>query len=344
MRRKLAQHWGAVVTAAVAGALMAAPAALAQGYGAPEWAKVLLATDMQPTLTAPAGGLSARLTITQAEGGVARVIRYSSGEDGARIGLLRFTGHPRNGWSQWGPDAPVPIKPSAAAQAEIDRLLRAAVRSTAVMGESRMMAAPTCVTGVLAYLEIAEGSAQSAFERRCIAEGAAAAAIAEMSRVVGSEDEEALYVAGITELTEADKAFARLAQERGAPAAFARFVHEDAVIFVAGQEPFQGEAGVRQRFARWPAGTRLEWAPERAEVAARGDMGWTWGRGMVTAPDGRRTPTQYLTVWRRNEAGEWRFISDMGVEGPPVAPVIAPTPVPSAAPTPPAPRGGDLRR
>jgi ketosteroid isomerase-like protein len=194
----------------------------------------------------------------------------------------------------------------------------------------------------LAFLEISDGGAQAAFERRCVTEGPAAAAIAAISTAAGSQTEEELRAAGIEELMNADRAFNALAQSRGAPAAFVEFAHDDVVLFRQGFPPYRGKDGVRARFAGWPAGAKLSWAPEAAEVSARGDMGWIWGRGDYVAPDGKRSTSLYVSVWRRDLDGAWRYVTDLGVDGPAALPASPAPPPPPAAPAPP--KGSDLRR
>lgn len=333
-------------------ALSAPASAQSFATGQPEWVRVLLAADMHPSAVAPnptpapAGGVAARLTILPPEGGVARVIRYTSAASGARLSVLRFTGHLRTGWSQWGADQAVPVTVDASAAAELDRLLRGALSAARFGGEPRQSGAPTCASGVLGYLEASDGTTTTTFERRCILDGQAGGAIAALSKAAGSEDEEALHEAGLKELMDADRAFFAAAQDKGVPGAFVDFAHEEATLFFPGREPFVGKAGVRERFSRWPAGAKLTWTPEGAEIAARGDMGWTWGRGVYIAPDGKQFPSLYTTVWRRDFDGNWRFVSNMGIDGPAAASPASP-PAPSPPPAaPPAPiRPGDgLRR
>jgi ketosteroid isomerase-like protein len=327
--------------AALYAAALSGPALGQQYGGAPEWARVLLAADMDPAAgkpnptPAPTAGVAARLTIVPAEGGVARVIRYSSGTEApGRMTLLRFTGHPRVGWSMWGADVATRLRTDAVGGAEIDRLLRAAARAGAVSGEPRQTGPTACTSGDYVYLEVSDGVTQTAYERRCSSEGAVALAARVLSRAAGSEDEESLHAAGVKELMDADRAFAARVQEVGISTGFVEFAHEDVVIFAPGREPYRGKSGVRERFARLPAGTKLTWAPVSAEIAARGDMGWTWGRGVFTLPDGTSTTSLYVSVWRRDFEGAWRYVMDMGVDGPPI----------SAAPTPGQPKGADLRR
>jgi ketosteroid isomerase-like protein len=116
-----------------------------------------------------------------------------------------------------------------------------------------------------------------------------------------------------------------VAQADGVPAAFHAFAHDDVVLFRPGHEPYRGKEGVRARFADWPAGGKLIWAPDAAEISARGDMGWTWGRGVFVLPGAEPSPSLYVSVWRRDLDGAWRYVTDIGITGPkPSAPGVSP--------------------
>jgi ketosteroid isomerase-like protein len=59
---------------------------------------------------------------------------------------------------------------------------------------------------------------------------------------------------------------------------------------------------------------RLVWHPVMADVAQSGELGyttgpWTLGTATQTAAAG-----EYVTVWRKQPDGEWKFALDMGVE------------------------------
>ncbi len=59
----------------------------------------------------------------------------------------------------------------------------------------------------------------------------------------------------------------------------------------------------------------LTWEPLHAEVAASGDLGYTWGeyRLSVSTSEGPRTIVgKYATIWRREPEGGWRVVMDTG--------------------------------
>ena len=301
--------------AAVGGlALMFCTSALAQNLSlrAPAWAQALLAADVTPTtggralIVAEDVPLSVRVTIAPSRGGVARVIRYDLRGDTGSLYVRRFTGHPATGWWLWGGDAPRITEVTPAQRTEIANLARAASGVAGQVGG----AAEVCPNGEQAYLEIAVEGRASSLSRACVANTDAGGRLAlRMSELAGSRTEEELATAAVSELMAADRAFAAKAQADGVPAAFTEYAAEDALI-VTSREIISGRAGVTASYADWPAGARLEWAPEQGRVSARGDMGWTWGNSVYTAPDGARTTGRYVSVWTRDYEGNWRYAFD----------------------------------
>lgn len=279
---------------------------------APAWAQSLLAADVTPTtggralIVAEDAPLSVRVTIAPARGGVARVIRYDLRGDTGSLYVRRFTGHPSTGWWLWGGDAPRVSQVTAAQRTEIANLARAAA---SVVGQAGGLS-ETCPNGEQAYLEIAvEGRAQ-ALSRACVANSDAGGRLAvRLSELAGSRTEEELAAAAVAELMDADRAFAAKARTDGVAAAFAEFAASDALI-VTSRDIASGREGVAARYADWPEGDRLEWAPETARVSARGDMGWTWGNAVHIAADGTRTPGRYVSIWTRDYEGNWRYAFD----------------------------------
>lgn len=297
-------------------ALLAIAPAAAQNLSlrAPTWAAPLLATDIIPTT----GGRAAlqgegvttavRVTIAPIRGGVARVIRFETNATGSILAVRRFTGHPSTGWWLWGPDTPRVSNLTTAQSAELNTLARAAVGAGA-SGDT------ACPSGEQAFIEVfVEGQATS-LSRACIANTDPGGQLAlRLSDLAGSRDEQELAEAAVSELMAADRAFAAKAHADGVPAAFAAYASDDAIM-LSRANITTGHAAVVSRFANWPQGARLEWAPETGRVSARGDMGWTWGNSTRIAADGTRTQGRYISVWTRDDiTGAWKFAFDAGVE------------------------------
>jgi ketosteroid isomerase-like protein len=111
-----------------------------------------------------------------------------------------------------------------------------------------------------------------------------------------------------------DQSFSDLASAIGTGEAFARFVAPDGAGF-GGFAPFSyGAAELAASYGPYVAGA-LVWSPEAGEAAASGDFAFTSGGFQVRDPGPGGTWTvigagKYLTIWRRQPNGPWRFVMD----------------------------------
>lgn len=134
----------------------------------------------------------------------------------------------------------------------------------------------------------------------------------------------------VASLVEAERAFSRASESQGTRAAFLEFLARDAVVFRPA--PVAG----RPVYERMPAGDPavLTWAPEAAEVAASGELGYTTGPYAVR-PSREAAPSsfgRYVSVWAREPDGTWKVLIDAGVRhDPPPAAAAAPPEVASPA-------------
>lgn len=122
------------------------------------------------------------------------------------------------------------------------------------------------------------------------------------------------------EIQAADRAFAQLSVSTGMTAAFSNYAATDAVIYRDRMHPIQGPDNIRSLFTPTPAGT-LSWEPTRVEVAATGDLGYSLGEYTYTYADslgGSQTSRgYYVTIWRKQVDGTWRYVFDTGITAPP---------------------------
>lgn len=126
----------------------------------------------------------------------------------------------------------------------------------------------------------------------------------------------------------ADRAFAARAQVVSPAQAFREFMDgEEGLLFGTGGEPAKGgEAIYRLMGGDAPPKVRMEWTPKSAWGAASGDFAVTVGDWTRTWLDGSRGPLtgNYVTVWRKTQAG-WKGLIDIGeVDAPAKPPAPAP--------------------
>ena len=108
------------------------------------------------------------------------------------------------------------------------------------------------------------------------------------------------------QIMQADRDFAAMAQAQNVAAAFGVWAAPDGALL--GGE--YGPDAIRAAFAG--GGGTLEWAPVAGGMAGSGDLGYTVGTGVRRGQDGQVGYTKYLSVWRRQPNGEWRWVVDGG--------------------------------
>ena len=122
-------------------------------------------------------------------------------------------------------------------------------------------------------------------------------------------------------LLKTDSAFNKLSVEKGFVEAFLAYMADSAVLFPNGSNPISGRENIRKHFSEGSAGDVLTWKPLKAEVASSIDLGYTYGTSAYrsTGKDGRLAIHygKYVTVWRKQADGSWKFILDIGNSSPP---------------------------
>ena len=123
-----------------------------------------------------------------------------------------------------------------------------------------------------------------------------------------------------------DSAFSAMSAREGSVAAFHHYIADDGRAL-----PQQGYPRSRDDFARLlqeqedgPRSSMLTWEPFLADAAASGDLGYTHGSYTFSQTDenGLVTTTYgyYVTIWKRQADGQWKFVLDAGNESPPEVP------------------------
>lgn len=118
----------------------------------------------------------------------------------------------------------------------------------------------------------------------------------------------------------ADSSFSDLSYRMGVAYAFANTVAPDGVVFgdpqlVIGARAIEEYLGARN------GQSSLVWQPVFAWVAASRDLGFTIGESTSTGLGASGAAVQrmgkYLTVWKRQSDGTWKYVVDGGNPGPP---------------------------
>jgi ketosteroid isomerase-like protein len=120
-------------------------------------------------------------------------------------------------------------------------------------------------------------------------------------------------------LRSTDSAFSDLADRMGVAEAFSSYVAADGAVF-AGPELIFGPRAVHDYYAAQGGGSSLTWTPMFAGAAASMDLGFTVGNYVATGrgPSGAAVQRfgKYITIWKRQRDGSWRFMIDGGSPNP----------------------------
>jgi ketosteroid isomerase-like protein len=117
------------------------------------------------------------------------------------------------------------------------------------------------------------------------------------------------------ELDRTDREFAERARH-GVGDAFVGFAAPDAILFASSGELRRGAPAIGRGFADWDPKATLEWKPVYGWASASGDLGFTVGEAVYSAPGEagavERSGAKYLTVWKRQADGAWKYVADAG--------------------------------
>jgi ketosteroid isomerase-like protein len=113
----------------------------------------------------------------------------------------------------------------------------------------------------------------------------------------------------------ADLDFSARSVKSGAGPAFSEFVAADGASIGTGRSEITcGRDAVTKSLAPIGPGV-LTWAPRVADAAPSGDLAFTSGDAIIK--DGTDISySNYLTIWKRQSDGQWRFVADGGNSAP----------------------------
>ena len=129
------------------------------------------------------------------------------------------------------------------------------------------------------------------------------------------------------ELVNTERAFAKLAVERGVRESFIAYFADDGIGF--GPHPHK----VKETLSKSPASATnssitLNWAPVYGDISQAGDIGWNTGPTLIEDNSPEKKPARhgmFFSVWKKQSDGSWRVALDLGANTPAaVAPLDAP--------------------
>jgi len=131
------------------------------------------------------------------------------------------------------------------------------------------------------------------------------------SNIISIED-------NINQLLQTDKDFSSYSVENGTGPAFIAFADSAVIMISDGGRTVVGRDSLISYMGtdNPPGSPVLKWEPLKAEVAASGDLGYTFGRYESIALDSLENEVikygTYVSVWKKQDDGSWKFVIDAG--------------------------------
>ncbi|MBS1654518.1 MAG: nuclear transport factor 2 family protein [Bacteroidetes bacterium] len=119
----------------------------------------------------------------------------------------------------------------------------------------------------------------------------------------------------VDDLLKTENSFAAYALAHGTKEAFLLFADSNGIVFSKGKPVNALESWAK----REKSDAVLKWHPVFAETAASGDFGYTTGPWSYQPgpQDSAIAYGYFITIWHRNENGEWKFLLDLGISNDP---------------------------
>ena len=116
-------------------------------------------------------------------------------------------------------------------------------------------------------------------------------------------------------LLDADIAFSDYSVKYGIQKSFIEFADDSVVILKDKHMPIVGKQSLIDSYVgKSDSGVVLTWNPAKAVIAESGELGYTYGFWKFVA-EGDTAQGTYMTVWKKNVKGNWRYIADTGNDG-----------------------------
>jgi ketosteroid isomerase-like protein len=119
------------------------------------------------------------------------------------------------------------------------------------------------------------------------------------------------------ELLHVDSVFSAMSEKEGMFKAFMFFIAEDGVILRDDSFPDIGRVSLARHFSgKSDTSFILSWEPIFENISESRDIGYTYG--IYTNTDkisGEIMKGTYVTIWKRQKDGKWKFVLDSGTQG-----------------------------
>lgn len=127
-------------------------------------------------------------------------------------------------------------------------------------------------------------------------------------------DVRAKKTADAQEIIIADKAFSDMSRQLGMKKAFIQYISKEGALLRPGHMPIVGADAIDYLSQINDTAYTISWIPSHGDIASSGDLGYTFGVYTLVTADTTLKGT-YVSIWKKQPDGDWRFVLDTGNEG-----------------------------
>jgi ketosteroid isomerase-like protein len=130
-----------------------------------------------------------------------------------------------------------------------------------------------------------------------------------------NRDEEDIPKADITELQIVDSEFSDYSKQYGMRKAFLEYIDDDGVMMKDQSLPIKGARAIDLISSMNDSTVTMTWEPEGGDIAASGELGYTYGIYEMRDRENNVQRGSYVTIWKKQKDGKWKFVLDSGNQG-----------------------------
>jgi ketosteroid isomerase-like protein len=116
------------------------------------------------------------------------------------------------------------------------------------------------------------------------------------------------------QIASTEKAFEKMASEKGIAEAFYFFADENAAILRENDSIIKGKENIKIFYDKKPKNASIDWSADFIEVSEDGTLGYTYGkfRWKTKKADGSTTEFKgiFHTVWKKQADNSWKYVWD----------------------------------
>lgn len=132
-----------------------------------------------------------------------------------------------------------------------------------------------------------------------------------------NREEQGLPKADVSALQITDSEFSDYSRQHGMRKAFLEYIDDEGVMMRDGALPVKGARAIEYIASLNDSAVEMSWEPQGGDIAASGDLGYTYGIYEIRSKDSADAVERgtYVTIWKKQEDGSWKVVLDSGNQG-----------------------------